>query len=102
MGKKNPLIKQLHAFKKAAAVSTVILFGSRATGKAGSYSDVDLIVVSPAFKGLSFRWRATKMYDYWTLPYPVDFLCYTPKEFNKFRKQATIVREAVEHGIEIN
>ena len=42
------------------------------------------------------------MYDYWSLKYPVDFLCYTPEEFNKLKKQITIVREAVENGIEIN
>ena len=41
------------------------------------------------------------MYDYWNLNYPVDFLCYTPKEFNKLKNQITIVREAVRDGIEI-
>jgi len=43
----------------------------------------------------------TKMYDYWNLNYPVDFLCYSPEEFNKLKKQITIVRGAVENGIEI-
>jgi len=41
------------------------------------------------------------MYDYWNLNYPVDFLCYSPEEFNKLKKQITIVRGAVENGIEI-
>jgi len=40
------------------------------------------------------------MYDYWNLDLPVDFLCYTPKEFNKLKKQISIVKEAIENGIE--
>ena len=31
----------------------------------------------------------------------VPFLCYTPDEFDKLKNQVTIVREAVEKGIEI-
>lgn len=79
----------------------MIFFGSRVSGKPHRDSDIDLIIVSPAFRGIGFRWRATKMYDYWTLRMPVDFLCYTPEEFNRLKKQQTIVREAVENGIEI-
>jgi len=41
------------------------------------------------------------MYDYWELDLPVDFLCYTPKEFDKLKNKITIVKEAVENGIEI-
>ena len=76
-------------------------FGSRARGKSHKYSDIDLIIVSPKFKKLNFFKRGARMYDYWNLNYPVDFLCYTPKEFNKLKKQITIVSEAVKEGIEI-
>ena len=31
----------------------------------------------------------------------VDFLCYSPEEFKRMKNRATIVREAVLHGIEI-
>ena len=50
---------------------------------------IDLVIVSPKFTKLNFFKRGAKMYDYWDLDYPVDFLCYTPKEFNKFKKQMT-------------
>jgi hypothetical protein len=50
---------------------------------------------------MNFFKRGAKMYDYWTLDYPVDFLCYTPEEFNRMKKQITIVKEAVENGIAI-
>jgi len=76
-------------------------FGSMASGKPRKYSDLDLIIVSPKFEKLNFFKRGAKMYNYWKLDHPVDFICYTPKEFNKLKKQITIVKEAVETGIEI-
>jgi len=77
----------------------LIFFGSRTKAKYGSDSDVDLIVVSKKFKGLNFFKRVAKMYDYWNLRYPVDFLCYTPEEFRKLRKGVTIVSEALKEGV---
>jgi len=79
----------------------MILFGSRATGKTHEYSDFDLMIVSPEFKGLKSFERGLGFYKDWGHKYPVDFLCYTPAEFNKLKKEATIVREAVREGIEI-
>jgi len=53
------------------------------------------------FRKLDFFQRGAKMYDHWNLRYPVDFLCYTPEEFNKLKKHITIVRETIKEGIEI-
>lgn len=77
------------------------LFGSRAKGKTSRWSDFDLIVVSKKFKGKESFERAVGFHKFWTIDYPVDFLCYTPEEFNKLKKQINIVREAVKEGIEI-
>ena len=105
MGGRKSINEQLSLFKtelnKGLPVNKMILFGSRAKGKCGRDRDVDLIIVSPKFKKLDFFERGAKMYDYWDLNYPVDFLCCTPEEFNKLKKQITIVREAVKEGIEI-
>jgi len=54
-------------------VERMILFGSAATGKAARNSDIDLIIVSKKFKDMNFIKRASKMYNYWELKYPVDF-----------------------------
>jgi len=103
--KKN--IDKLKEFKeeleKHVKLNKMILFGSRAKGKATRYSDFDLIVVSSSFRGKRDLQRGLNFYNYWYeyLNYPVDFLCYTPEEFNKLKKQITIVREAVREGIEI-
>jgi hypothetical protein len=105
MGKKASLEFKLRNFKKvvnrAYPISKMILFGSRASGKVKSVSDIDLIIVSPKFKGLDFIQRGSRMYDYWDLKHPVDFLCYTPEEFKKLSKIITIVRSAAQEGIEI-
>ena len=102
MDRKQPeLIKQLKEFKKQNKVEKMYFFGSMAHGKSHKYSDIDLIVVSKKFTGKGLLNRAPSLYMNWNLNYPVDFLCYTPEEFNKLKKQVTIVREAVKDGIEI-
>ena len=75
-----------------------MLFGSRATNKFREESDVDLIIVGE-FKGKNNLKRAPPLYFQWHLDLPVDFLCYTPKEFNKLKKRVSIVKEALDHGI---
>ncbi|MBI2666569.1 nucleotidyltransferase domain-containing protein [Candidatus Woesearchaeota archaeon] len=98
-------VNQLKKFKsivnKSFQIDKMYLFGSRAWGKPHKESDIDLLIVSSKFKKLNFFQRGAKMYDYWTLRYPVDFLCYTPEEFNKFKKQVTLVSLAVKEGKEI-
>lgn len=98
-------IELLKKFKRKISekipIKKMILFGSRASGKPHEDSDIDLVIVSKDFKDKKFRYRAIGFYDYWDLDYPVDFLCYTPEEFNKLKNQITIVREAVKEGIEI-
>lgn len=104
MGEREDIIRGLKGFKKMVSekegVERIILFGSRATGKVRKYSDIDLIVVSKAF-GKSKCCRGAKLYDYWKLPYPVDFVCYTPREFEKLSKRVSIVSEALKKGIAI-
>ena len=105
MDRRKLIISSLRQFKNAAnkdyPITNMYLFGSQAIGKPRKNSDIDLIIVSPKFRQLNFFKRGARMYDYWTLRKPVDFLCYTPEEFNKLKKQITIVKEAVENGIEI-
>ena len=103
MGKKEPLIKELKKFLKSLSkdflISNIILFGSRSTKKFNEFSDVDLIIVSRDFAKLDFFERVKKMYNYWNIDLPVDFICYTPEEFNKLRNEVSIVRDALSNGI---
>lgn len=91
------------SIKNKYKVNKMILFGSRASGKPHKDSDVDLMIVSPDFKGKKSFKRSPELYLEWHLKsnidLPVDFLCYTPKEFNKLKKRVSIVKEALAHGI---
>ncbi|ATZ60812.2 MAG: nucleotidyltransferase domain-containing protein [Methanosarcinales archaeon Met12] len=103
--KKSELIDELKQFKneisKKHDIRSMILFGSRSKGMGDRHSDVDLLLVSDEFKDKSTLERPCQFYLEWSLDYPVDFLCFTPEEFEKKKKQITIVRKAVEEGIEI-
>ena len=99
--KKSKLIRKLKEFKNQNNIEKMYLFGSMATGKAHKWSDIDLVVVSKKFRRKGIMDRSLNLYIRWNLDYPVDFLCYTPEEFNKLKNQITLVREAVKDGIEI-
>ena len=98
---KSRLIAQLRAFKKRNHIEKMYLFGSMVSGNVHRFSDVDLLVVSKRFKGKGPLERSPRLHMKWNLDYPVDFLCYSPDEFEQRRHQVTIVKEAVEHGTEI-
>ncbi len=104
MGKRKDL-EIVKKFKKELSkkipIKKLILFGSRASGKTHEWSDFDIIVVSDNFKEKKTFERGIGFYDYWNENYPVDFICLTPKEFNTLKKRITLVRQAVEEGIEI-
>lgn len=105
MVKKTDLINQLKEFlsriSKKVRVSRLIFFGSRARGHPRKYSDVDLIVVSPDFRKKKFG-RSRELYDFWDLDLPVDFLCFTPEEYEEKRKSPlNIVGMAERKGINI-
>ena len=103
MGKKEFIIKKLKEFlnrlNKDINIEKIFLFGSRASDSFRKDSDIDLVIVSSDFEDMNFIERGARMYNYWNLDYPVDFLCYTPEEFNKLKKEITIVKKAVQEGI---
>ena len=102
MGKKE-FIKIIEKFaeklRKDLSVNNIIFFGSRTSNKYHKDSDIDLMIVSKDFDGMHFINRASKMYNYWESDMPVDFICYTPKEFEILKKKISIVRDALSQGI---
>ena len=102
---KEYLISKLRGFVLVASerigITKMIFFGSMTTGKAHKDSDIDLIIVSHSFRRVSFWKRAIALYDYGDMDYPVEFIYFTPEEFEKKIKRVTIVSEAVKEGIEI-
>lgn len=108
MGKvRSEIINMVKEFKGKAkekyGIEKIILFGSHATGKIREGSDIDLLIVSN-----KFTHRPTFMSNLFTewhivqkKKLPVDFICFKRKEFQKLSKQVTIVKQALEEGIEI-
>ncbi|MCD6403199.1 MAG: nucleotidyltransferase domain-containing protein [Candidatus Aenigmarchaeota archaeon] len=104
MGKKEvkkEIIDFLQKVKEKFEPEKVILFGSRAKGEYLKHSDYDFIIVSKKFEGMNFLKRMEKVYELWDKDVPMDVLCYTPKEFEKKRKEIGIVREALKKGVEL-
>lgn len=100
---KKELIKKLRAFKKKIerkyGIEKIIFFGSRARKKSvKEETDVDLIVVG-RFKEKTNLKRAPSLYSEWDIELPVDFLCYTPKEFEKLKNKISIIKDALSEGI---
>jgi predicted nucleotidyltransferase len=76
-----------------------IAFGSRARGDAITTSDLDVILVSPAFADIPFLKRPVVVLEALGYPGALDLLCYTPEEFEERRHELGIVRVAVEEGV---
>lgn len=70
---------------RAKGVVEAYLFGSFAEGKAGPWSDLDLVVVQRT--DAIFVERSRGFQDLLDLGLPVDVLVYTPEEFAKMREE---------------
>ncbi len=96
------MIRELRSFRRKVSkhypIYRMVLFGSRARGEGRRDSDVDLIVVSEAFRRKNAVDRAYLMRLEWDLDYAVDFLCYTQDEFRVYSKAPGIVRQALREG----
>jgi uncharacterized protein len=82
------------------------MWGSRVYGTPDEYSDVDMVLVSPQFAGISFYERRKLFRRLMGLDSDpnaevVDVLCYTPAEFAEKSSAPTIVREAVQKGVKL-
>jgi len=96
----------LEKIKDIYAAEELWLWGSRAYGNPGEYSDIDLIVVSDKFSKVKFIRR---MYEFTNKlgllldrnAEVVDALCYTPEEFERKKQQIGVVGEAIKKGIRL-
>jgi predicted nucleotidyltransferase len=87
--------------RKRYRLQRLILFGSRAEGRADEWSDYDFVVVSPDFEGVPFLKRLPDLYELWDVPVGIDILCYTPSEFEQLVSQASLVHEAAATGVRV-
>lgn len=99
------ILKVLRSFaEKAREVLgdvEVYLFGSYARCSWLNDSDIDIIVISDAFKGLTIGRRYAMIRK--LLPYDKGFeiLTYTREEFEIIRRRSTVLQDAAEYWIRI-
>ena len=79
-----------------------VIFGSRVRGDALSTSDLDVILVSPTFRSISFLKRPVAVLEALDYPAGLELLCYTPEEFAAKRDEFGVVRVALEEGISVD
>ena len=71
----------------------IILFGSAATGEVGPYSDIDLVIVKKT--ALPFFKRTQQLVDLLNYDIDIDFLIYTPEEFERALKEKRFFSEEI-------
>ncbi len=91
----------LPRIKKELNPRLVVIFGSRARGDSSEESDIDILIVSDFFTGKPFLGRMPMMLRTFRFRWPIDYLCYTSKEFEKIRSSSIIIQEALNQGIEV-
>jgi len=87
--------------ERAIKLRKIVLFGSYVLGTAGEDSDVDIIVVSPDFRGINVFGRAKKANRVSgtlvrELRKPVDIIYYSDLEWDEDRP--IVIEDAKEYG----
>jgi predicted nucleotidyltransferase len=81
--------------------SRVLAFGSRVRGEALKDSDLDLLIVAEAFRGVSWLDRPVRVVLECDIRLGVELLCYTPEEYERKVAELGIVRTASEEGVDL-
>ena len=105
MMNKKPVNKEIKGFLNKLKLKfnpeNIILFGGRANGDGWRMSDYNFIIVSSKFKDMHWLKRISKIVRLWDVIADIDVLPYTPKEFEDKKKNSSVVRSALKHGIAI-
>ena len=79
----------------------VYLFGSYARGDWLYDSDIDLIIVSPKFRGLDVGKRYVLARNLISDEVSVELLLYTPEEFERVKRKSIVIQDAMEYWIKL-
>ena len=89
------------AIRAKFADARIYLFGSYAKDTWLIDSDIDIIVVSNAFRLLSFPERMNKIRKLLPADAAYEILAYTPAEFDKAVSHSVVVSDAAEYWVEL-
>lgn len=76
----------------------VLLFGSLVKGTFNENSDLDIIVISDSFNEIPFINRMSLLLKKFKFPKHIDYLCYTPEEFERIKEKSSLLIDALEHA----
>ena len=80
-------------------IQKAILFGSYSKGKQHKWSDIDLCIISPKFKGAfnatQYLWTKRKIFD---VKYAIEPIGFNPKDF---KHDSALTSEIKRTGIEV-
>lgn len=79
--------------------TAVWAFGSRVRGEGLAHSDLDLVIVSEAFRTIKWLDRQGCVIEELGLNFGADLFCYTPEEYARKREEFGVVRTACEEGV---
>ena len=92
-------------------IEEAVLGGARVADERGAPpqrergAEYVLILVSSAYDGMPWLervYQAGALWDALEMGAPADVHCYTPAEFERKRDTLRVVREAVEHGLDLS
>jgi predicted nucleotidyltransferase len=79
----------------------VLVFGSRVKGTATDDSDIDVIIIAESFREIPFVNRMATVMKSVRFQKHVDYLCYTPDEYERLKDRSSILRDAASYAVEV-
>ncbi len=101
-GQLERVIEEVRDLLRRLDLPEAIVFGSRVTGDYLDTSDVDLILISPRFRGVRVRERAEQVHRCWQGAEELEALPYTPEEFERAREDSGVIQAALRHGLRVS
>jgi predicted nucleotidyltransferase len=79
----------------------VMVFGSRVRGTATDDSDIDVIIIAESFREIPFVNRMATVMKSVRFQKHVDYLCYTPDEYERLKDRSSILKDAASYAVEV-
>ena len=76
----------------------ILLFGSRIKRTSNMNSDLDVLIISDLFINIPFISRMSHILKKFKFTKHIDYLCYTPEEFDRIKDKSSILIDALEYA----
>lgn len=79
----------------------IMVFGSRVKGTATDDSDIDVIIIAESFREIPFVNRMATVMKSVRFQKHVDYLCYTPDEYERLKDRSSVLKDAASYAVEV-